>query len=180
LAVTTDFDSILRSWSHSSINGDGVTQRGLVGPAIKSRNHIDSQKDHSTIFSHFAKYDSDSGAIYHPQPALRKHFNRVASAGRGEKAFVTVGQQIEAGDPLVKLDACALEATRAERQSDMATRQAGSPPLSPAPAAPAPDKNAEGARTSARRGVGQGRGACVFLAASELLTFLRDKSRAAI
>ena len=41
-----------------------------------------------------------------------------------EKVFVTVGQEVKAGDALVKLDTRALEAARAERQSDVTTRQA--------------------------------------------------------
>lgn len=42
-----------------------------------------------------------------------------------EKVFVTVGQAIQHGDPLVKLDTRALEAARTERQSDIGSRQAG-------------------------------------------------------
>jgi multidrug resistance efflux pump len=38
-----------------------------------------------------------------------------------EKVFVTVGQEVQAGDPLVKLDTRALEAARAERQSAVAS-----------------------------------------------------------
>jgi multidrug resistance efflux pump len=41
-----------------------------------------------------------------------------------EKVFVTVGQEVKAGDPLVKLDTRALEAARAERQTEVATRRA--------------------------------------------------------
>jgi len=41
-----------------------------------------------------------------------------------EKVFVTVGQEIKVGDPLVKLDTRALEAAGAERASDIATRSA--------------------------------------------------------
>ncbi len=42
-----------------------------------------------------------------------------------EKVMVTVGQDVKAGEPLVKLDTRALEAQFAERSSDLATRQAG-------------------------------------------------------
>jgi multidrug efflux pump subunit AcrA (membrane-fusion protein) len=41
-----------------------------------------------------------------------------------EKVFVKVGQEVKAGDPLVKLDTRALEAARAERQSEVAMRRA--------------------------------------------------------
>src|SRR5258706_245330 len=41
-----------------------------------------------------------------------------------EKVFVVVGQEVAAGDPLVKLDTRALEAARAERNSDIKTRKA--------------------------------------------------------
>ncbi|HXG48233.1 MAG TPA: biotin/lipoyl-binding protein [Methylomirabilota bacterium] len=41
-----------------------------------------------------------------------------------EKVFVTVGQEVRAGDPLVKLDTRALEAQRAERKAELATREA--------------------------------------------------------
>jgi HlyD family secretion protein len=41
-----------------------------------------------------------------------------------ERVFVKVGQEVKAGDPLVKLDTRALEAARAERESDVASRQA--------------------------------------------------------
>ncbi|MBI1176515.1 biotin/lipoyl-binding protein [bacterium] len=41
-----------------------------------------------------------------------------------EKVCVTVGQDVKAGDPLVKLDTRALEAQLRERRSDLATRQA--------------------------------------------------------
>lgn len=41
-----------------------------------------------------------------------------------EKVFVTVGQEVRTGDPLVKLDTRSLEATHAERHSDVATREA--------------------------------------------------------
>lgn len=41
-----------------------------------------------------------------------------------EQVFVTVGQDVKAGDPLVKLDTRALEALRAERQAGLASRQA--------------------------------------------------------
>jgi multidrug resistance efflux pump len=41
-----------------------------------------------------------------------------------EKVFVTVGQEVKAGDPLVKLDTRALAAARAERQSEVSTRRA--------------------------------------------------------
>jgi HlyD family secretion protein len=41
-----------------------------------------------------------------------------------EKVFVTVGQDVKRGDPLVKLDTRALEAARAERRSEIASRQA--------------------------------------------------------
>ncbi len=41
-----------------------------------------------------------------------------------EKVFVTVGQDVKRGEPLVKLDTRALEAARAERRSDIASRQA--------------------------------------------------------
>jgi HlyD family secretion protein len=41
-----------------------------------------------------------------------------------EKVFVIVGQQVNAGEPLVKLDTRALEAARAERHREIATRQA--------------------------------------------------------
>lgn len=42
-----------------------------------------------------------------------------------EKVMVTVGQEVRAGEPLVKLDTRALEAQLAERRSDRAARQAG-------------------------------------------------------
>ncbi|MBN9693359.1 MAG: biotin/lipoyl-binding protein [Verrucomicrobia bacterium] len=41
-----------------------------------------------------------------------------------ERVFVTVGQDVQAGDPLVKLDTRALEAERAERESDLQIREA--------------------------------------------------------
>lgn len=41
-----------------------------------------------------------------------------------EKVFVTVGQEVKRGEPLVKLDTRSLEAARAERRSDIASRQA--------------------------------------------------------
>jgi multidrug resistance efflux pump len=41
-----------------------------------------------------------------------------------EQVFVTVGQDVQAGDPLVKLDTRALEAERAERESDLQIREA--------------------------------------------------------
>jgi len=42
-----------------------------------------------------------------------------------EKVLVTVGQDVRAGEPLVKLDTRALAAQLAERRSDLVTRQAG-------------------------------------------------------
>src|SRR5262245_5117701 len=42
-----------------------------------------------------------------------------------EKVYVKVGQEVSAGEPLVKLDTRALEAALAERKSAVATRQSG-------------------------------------------------------
>ena len=41
-----------------------------------------------------------------------------------DKVYVKVGQDVKAGDPLVKLDTRALEAARLERQNDLAVRKA--------------------------------------------------------
>lgn len=41
-----------------------------------------------------------------------------------DRVFVTVGQDVKRGEPLVKLDTRALEASRTERHSDIAARQA--------------------------------------------------------
>lgn len=46
-------------------------------------------------------------------------------AGVVGQVFVKVGQEVKAGEPLVKLDTRALEAQLAERRADLATREAG-------------------------------------------------------
>src|SRR5260221_14614430 len=58
--------------------------------------------------------------------------------GGVEKVFVVVGQEVAAGDPLVKLDTRALGAAGAERSSDTKPRGGGGA----APAAPPPKRRA--------------------------------------
>lgn len=71
-----------------------------------------------------ADFEQRVAAIGLVEPASENISLAAHVPGVVQQVHVTVGQDVKAGDPLVTLDTRALEAARAERQGDVAVREA--------------------------------------------------------